>query len=56
MPSKDDKLGALWFKQKGELHYFTGEISGVKVVVFQNQYKEQEKQPDWIVYKSRPKP
>ena len=55
MPKQDDKIGALWLKSSDRGDYFTGEVNGVKVVVFANQYREAEKHPDWIIYKSRPK-
>ena len=59
MPNKDDKLGALWQKRKGEQDYFTGEvtINGVttKLVVFANGFKESDKHPDWVIYKSQPR-
>jgi hypothetical protein len=56
MPSKEDKLGALWVKSSERGDYFTGEINGQKIVVFANSYKNADKQPDWIIYKSKPKP
>lgn len=50
------ELGALWVKTSGRGEYMTGEISGVKVVVFKNDKKaEGSKQPDWRVLKSKPK-
>lgn len=59
MPTKDDKLGALWQKHKDGKDYFTGEvtIAGVttKLVIFANGYKEQDKQPDWVIYRSVPR-
>ena len=59
MPSKDDKCGALWFKSKNGKDYFSGEVevNGAKlqIVVFQNGYKDHDKKPDWLIYKSRPK-
>ena len=59
MPNKDDKLGALWQKTSAKGDYFSGEveINGVKqkVVVFANGFKNDEKQPDWIIYKSQPR-
>ncbi len=55
MPGKDDKIGALWFKSSKGKDFFTGEVNGVKVVIFQNGYKESDKHPDWIVYKSKPR-
>jgi hypothetical protein len=59
MPNKEDKLGALWAKSGGKGDYFSGEIEigGVKtkVVVFANGFKQGDKHPDWIIYKSQPK-
>lgn len=59
MPNKEDKLGALWFKSKNGKDFFTGEIeiNGTKtqIVVFQNGFKDTDKKPDWIVYKSQPR-
>ena len=56
MPEKNEKIGALWQrKTKDGQDYFSGEVNGVQVVVFANSYKEAEKQPDWIVLKSKPK-
>lgn len=55
MPTKDDKLGALWLKSCPQGEYFSGEINGQKIVVFPNGYKQSEKHPDWIIYKSTPR-
>ena len=59
MPKKEDKLGALWQKESSRGDYFSGqiEIDGVKhqIVVFSNGYKNDAKQPDWIIYKSQPR-
>ena len=55
MPNKDDKIGALWLKFSERGDYFTGEINGQKIVVFANGYKQTEKHPDWVIYKSKPK-
>jgi uncharacterized protein (DUF736 family) len=55
MPKKEDEIGALWLKTSARGDYFTGTINGVKVVVFANGYKTEEKQPDWRVYKSTPR-
>jgi uncharacterized protein (DUF736 family) len=51
----DDKLGALWQRTSAKGDYFTGNINGVKVVIFQNRYKTEEKHPDWTVFRSRPR-
>lgn len=51
--SKEDKIGSLWVnKEKG---YMSGTINGERVIIFKNGYKSEEKHPDYIVYKSRPK-
>ena len=52
MANKEDKLGSLWVnKEKG---YMSGTINGEKVIIFKNGFKQEEKQPDYIVYKSKP--
>lgn len=59
MPNQDDKLGALWAKSSERGDYFTGEIeiNGVKtkLVVFSNRFKDDERKPDFIIYKSKPR-
>jgi hypothetical protein len=51
-----NKLGALWEKEGKNGKYFSGTVSGKPVVIFSNSYKENEKQPDWIVYEGKGKP
>lgn len=57
MPYEKDpnEIGALWLKQGAKGPYLTGEISGVKVVCFQNTRKTNDKQPEYRVLKSKPK-
>ena len=55
MPSKEDKIGALWVRTSDRGDYMTGEINGQKIVVFTNGYKQSEKHPDYVIYKSRPR-
>lgn len=52
------ELGALWERTSAKtgVRYLTGTINGVRVVCFPNANKEHEKQPDWRVLKSQPKP
>lgn len=50
-----DDLGALWMKHGSKGEYMTGTISGVKVVVFPNDRKGNEKAPDWRVLRSKPR-
>jgi hypothetical protein len=55
MPNKDDKIGALWVRSSARGDYFTGEVNGQKIVIFANGYKQGDKQPDWFIYKSKPR-
>jgi uncharacterized protein (DUF736 family) len=55
MPNDPNELGALWVKQSAKGEYMTGTINGVKVVVFRNSKKSEEKHPDWRVLKSQPR-
>lgn len=59
MANREDELGCLWQKSSSKGDYFSGqlEIDGTKheIVVFPNGYKEATNQPDWIVYKSKPR-
>jgi hypothetical protein len=49
---KEKSIGALWLKQDKD--YFTGsiEVNGVftKIIVFKNNFKEKENQPDYKIY------
>ena len=49
-----DELGALWERTSAKGRYMTGEINGVKVVVFPNK-SDNEKAPQWRVLKSKPR-
>jgi uncharacterized protein (DUF736 family) len=51
------ELGALWVNQKQDgTKYLTGSVNGEKVIVFKNQYKEENaKAPDFRIYKQQPK-
>lgn len=48
-----DELGALWVKEGRKGKYMTGTINGVAVVVFKNERKNSERQPDFRVLKAR---
>lgn len=54
-----EKLGAMWNKSGSNGPYMSGEVevNGVKVrvVAFVNTYKDDDKKPDWILYKSTPR-
>ena len=52
MANKEDRIGSLWVnKEKG---YMNGTINGERVIIFKNGFKQEEKHPDYIVYKSKP--
>lgn len=56
MPRNPDELGALWSKKSnGGAEFMTGTINGVKVVVFKNRNKTEDKHPDWHVLKAKPR-
>lgn len=56
---KPDELGGLWHRSGKKGQYMTGTlvINGTahEIVCFYNDRKVNEKQPDWRVYKSKPK-
>jgi len=59
--TRENELGALWLKEsKNGVAYMTGTINGVQVVCFHNDNKNDEdpddRQPDWRVLKSTPRP
>ena len=54
MPDPNE-IGALWLRHGKKGEYMTGTISGVKVALFANSNKTNEKQPDWRVMKSVPR-
>ena len=44
-------LGSLWKKtSKNGNEYYTGYFRGSNIVVFKNNYKKEEKHPDFFVY------
>jgi uncharacterized protein (DUF736 family) len=56
----DDKIGALWENKtsKGQ-EYFSGQIEWkgekIKIVAFKNNYKKEDRHPDWNIMISKPK-
>lgn len=55
MPNPEDKIGALWERTSSKgTAYMSGEIEGVKIVLFKNQ-RTNDKQPHWTIYKSQPR-
>lgn len=56
--SKDpNEIGALWIKESaGGKAYLSGKIEGIGyVVVFKNNNKKSDKQPDYRILKSKPR-
>jgi len=56
-----EKLGALWERtsKKGET-YFSGvfelnDQERINIVIFKNNYKEEEKHPDYNIFRSEPR-
>ena len=54
------QLGALWKKSKNEKEYMSGVIrdmrGDIQIVIFQNDNKENDSQPDYLIYRSEPRP
>lgn len=56
MPRNPDEIGALWLKEKNGKKYLTGKIDGIgQIVVFKNDRKNSEKQPDYRILRSQPR-
>lgn len=59
MAEREQSIGALWAKQKGGNDFMTGKITidGVEhgIVVFSNSKRPGKLDPDWRIFKSRPK-
>ena len=60
MANRDDELGALWLKEGKNGTYMSGKLTTpggeeVQVVVFKNNYKKEEKHPDYRILQSKPK-
>lgn len=59
METKREELGALWAKKNDKGDFMTGQlkVNGevIPVVVFFNQNKTKETQPDWRILRSEPR-
>lgn len=59
MSEENKSIGALWKKQSKKGDYFTGQIEldgkKVSIVAFTNDYKKEEKHPDFKIFISKPK-
>jgi len=56
---KERDIGALWKREGKGQRYLSGKLTikgeAVDVVVFVNKFKEKDNQPDFRVYKSKPR-
>lgn len=57
---KNQSIGALWFNKGKKQNYMTGQIEidekQYKIVVFKNNYKQEDNQPDYRIYFKAEKP
>ena len=55
--SENKSIGALWCKQSEKGDYYTGTIEKdgqkYKIVVFKNNYKTEERHPDFKIFESK---
>ena len=52
---KDDSIGALWRKTSANgAVFYSGKIGDKQIVVFKNNFKDKENQPDFRIYESKP--
>lgn len=59
MKENNDNIGALWIKENQKGDFYKGFITleneeKINIVVFKNNYKKNEKQPDFQILKSKP--
>lgn len=60
---KERELGALWRRQGKTQTFLSGKIKiteggkerDIALVVFKNNYKETDRQPDFIIYEDKPR-
>lgn len=55
MPKDENEIGALWLKERDGKKWLSGKINGQSVVVFRNERKNSEKQPDYRVLLAKKK-
>lgn len=54
----ENSIGALWKKENEKGEFFTGELikddgEKIKIVVFKNNYKNKDTQPDYRILKAK---
>lgn len=59
MAKDPNEIGALWIRTGPKGQYMTGSITvngeAIKIVCFPNNFKKEERHPDWRVLISQPK-
>lgn len=56
MAEKYQNVGAIWSNfPEGKKPYMKMELGGKEYVIFANDFKKEDKHPDYLVYNSRPK-
>lgn len=56
----ENNIGALWIKKNNKGEFFTGKIKDnngeeIKIVIFKNNYKNKDTQPDYTILKAKEK-
>ena len=55
---KDDSIGALWERTGPHGKYLSGEVEvegkKIPIIAFPNEYKKEEKHPDWRIKVRKP--
>lgn len=54
----NNSIGALWIKESQKGDFFTGHIINekgekIKIIIFKNNFKNKETQPDYTILKAR---
>lgn len=48
-------IGGLWLnKSKNGEYYFSGYFNNARLIIFKNQFKEKDSQPDYVMYITKP--
>lgn len=49
---KNKKIGALWLKKTGKASFLSGVIDNKRVIVFKNNFKKEDREPDYQIYEA----
>lgn len=44
------KVCGLWLNESKNGKYFSGTLGGIKILIFKNQYKKEDKHPDYNLF------